>query len=57
MRDGHRYVLFEFRLWWAAALRQRSGFLIVPPKFPNHRDSRGDGADQRETDRDYWQHG
>ena len=38
-------------------LRPSSGFLIVPPKFPNHRDGGCDGADKRESDREYWQHG
>jgi hypothetical protein len=34
-----------------------SGFLIVPPEFPNDRDSGCERADKRETDREYWQHG
>jgi hypothetical protein len=59
LRDWHR----ESSLIWVcggllvALRRPRSGFLIVSPKFPNHRDSGCDRADKRETDRDYWQHG
>jgi hypothetical protein len=46
-------------LWWAAVViaERVSGFLIVSPKFPNHRDSGRNRADKRETDRQYWQHG
>jgi hypothetical protein len=57
LRDWHRQSS-SIGLWWVAvALRLCSGFLIVSPKFPNHRDSGCDRADKRETDREYWQHG
>lgn len=57
--DRHRESFFNFECWQVAAALRRpcSRFLIVSTKFPNHRDSGGDRADQRETDREDWQHG
>jgi hypothetical protein len=56
-RDWHRESSVVLGFWWAAVdLRRPSRFLIVSPKFPNHRDSGCDRTDKRESDREYWHH-